>query len=81
MLTRKRITRWALLLGALATLAKPQEAHVPVLTLDDAIAQAVANNTNLKTADLEIARAADDLAATEPDALPICRLLRWAANY
>jgi outer membrane protein TolC len=61
---RKRITRWALLLGALATLAKPQEAHVPVLTLDDAIAQAVANNTNLKTADLEIARAADDLAAT-----------------
>jgi outer membrane protein TolC len=61
---RKRITRWALLLGALATLAKAQEANVPELTLDDAIAQAVANNTNLKTADLEIARAADDLAAT-----------------
>ncbi len=60
---RKRITRWALLLGALATLAKAQEAHVPVLTLDDAIAQAAANNTNLKTADLEISRAADDLAA------------------
>jgi outer membrane protein TolC len=60
---RNEIARWALLVGTLAMLARAQESNVPELTLDDAIAQAVANNSNLKTADLEIRRAADDLAA------------------
>jgi len=36
---------------------------VPVLTVDEAIAQAVANNSSLRIADLEIRSAADDLAA------------------
>ncbi len=44
-------------------LTQAQDPNVPELTLDEAIAQAVANNSNLKTADLEIHRAADDLAA------------------
>ena len=35
----------------------------PELTLEEAIAQAVANNSSLKTASLETHRAADDLAA------------------
>jgi len=35
---------------------------VPVLTVDEAIAQAVANNSSLRIADLEIRSAADDLA-------------------
>lgn len=44
-------------------LTQAQESTVPELTLDEAIAQAIANNSNLKTADLEIRHAADDLAA------------------
>jgi outer membrane protein TolC len=40
-----------------------QEGSVPELTLDQAIEQAVANNSVLKTANLETLRAADDLAA------------------
>jgi outer membrane protein TolC len=44
-------------------LTRAQDSNVPELTLDEAIAQAVANNGNLKTADLEIHRATDDLAA------------------
>lgn len=44
-------------------LAPAQESSVPELTLDDAIQQAVANNSALKTATLETLRATDDLAA------------------
>jgi outer membrane protein TolC len=44
-------------------LTPAQVSNVPELTLDEAIAQAVANNSTLRTADLEINRAADDLAA------------------
>ncbi len=44
-------------------LTQAQQANVPELTLDEAVAQAVANNSNLKTADLEIDRASDDLAS------------------
>lgn len=44
-------------------LTRAQELNVPELTLDEAIAQAVANNSNLQTAELQIHRAADDLAA------------------
>ena len=44
-------------------LTRAQNSSIPELTLDEAIAQAVANNSSVKTADLEIHRAADDLAA------------------
>ena len=44
-------------------LTRAQESSVSELTLDDAIAQAVANNSGLKTAELEIRGAADDLTA------------------
>ena len=54
-----------MLLSTFAILAQAQDSNVPELTLDEAIAQAVANNSNLKTADLEIHRAADDLAANK----------------
>ena len=40
-----------------------QSSNLPELTLDEAIRQAVANNSNLKTASLETRRGADDLAA------------------
>ncbi|MGA8598790.1 MAG: TolC family protein [Bryobacteraceae bacterium] len=59
----RSIAQWALLVGMLAMLARAQESNVPELTLDEALAQAVANNSSLRTADLEIQRAADDLAA------------------
>ena len=40
-----------------------QPANIPELTLEEAIRQAVANNSTLKNASLETRRAADDLAA------------------
>src|SRR6202045_5444127 len=40
-----------------------QESGLPELTLEQAVEQAVANNSSLKTASLETRRAADDLAA------------------
>ena len=46
-----------------AGLAHAQESNAPELTLDEAIAQAIANNSNVKAAGLEIQRAVDDLAA------------------
>jgi hypothetical protein len=42
--------------------AEPQSS-LPELTLDEAVEQAVANNSSLKIASLETRRAADDLAA------------------
>jgi len=54
-----------LLVSTFTALGHAQESNVPVLTLDDAITQAVANNTDLKTADLETYRAAADLAANK----------------
>jgi outer membrane protein TolC len=43
--------------------ASEQPSSLPELTLDQAVAQAVANNSSLKTASLDTQRAADDLAA------------------
>ena len=40
-----------------------QAANIPELTLEEALRQAVANNSSLKNASLETRRAADDLAA------------------
>ena len=60
-----RRARWAVILGTLALLAKAQESSPPVLTLEDAIQQAVQNNSSLKTASLETERAAHDLAANK----------------
>jgi outer membrane protein TolC len=58
-----RTTTWAVLLVTLALSIRAQESGPPVLTLDQAIQQAVTNNSALKTASLETLRAADDLAA------------------
>lgn len=44
--------------------AAGQQSDLPELTLSQAVEQAVANNSSLKTASLETRRAADDLAAT-----------------
>ena len=60
-----RKARWALVLGTIALLARAQESSPPVLTLEDAIQQAVKNNSALKTASLETLRATDDLAASK----------------
>jgi outer membrane protein TolC len=43
--------------------AAGQQSNLPELTLEQAVEQAVANNSSLKTASLETVRAADDLAA------------------
>jgi outer membrane protein TolC len=43
--------------------AAGQESNLPELTLEQAIEEAVANNSSLKTASLETQRAAEDLAA------------------
>lgn len=58
-----RTARWAVVFGTLTLMARGQEPSVPVLTLEQAIEQAVANNSALKTASLETLRATDDLAA------------------
>jgi outer membrane protein TolC len=52
-------------LSPVAAVEEPAEppANLPELTLEEAIRQAVANNSSLKTAGLEIRRAADSLAA------------------
>jgi outer membrane protein TolC len=51
-------------LGTLVFLARAQESSPPVLTLDEAIQQAIANNSAVKISNLETRRAADDLAAS-----------------
>ncbi|HLH07818.1 MAG TPA: TolC family protein [Terriglobales bacterium] len=43
--------------------AAEQQSDLPELTLEEAVEQAVANNSSLKTASLDTVRAADDLAA------------------
>src|SRR5271157_3550784 len=60
-----RAAQWTVLLGAVAVLARAQESSIPVLTLEEAVQQAVANNSALKTASLETLRATDDLAANK----------------
>jgi outer membrane protein TolC len=45
--------------------AAGQQSTLPELTLDQAVEQAVANNSSLKTASLDTLRAADDLAASK----------------
>jgi outer membrane protein len=54
---------FALVAGTTAGLA--QEPGLPVLTLDEAIGQAFANNSNLKIANLETHRANDELSASK----------------
>lgn len=61
--TQTKPMRFALAFLVTAATAFPQESSLPVLTLDEAIQQAVANNSDLKTAALETFRAQDDLAA------------------
>lgn len=45
--------------------AAVQQSNLPELTLEQAVEQAVANNSSLKTASLDTVRAADDLAANK----------------
>jgi outer membrane protein TolC len=52
-----------LLVGVTALTAMAQESSLPELTLDEAVQTALANNSALKTAGLEVVRATDDLAA------------------
>src|SRR5438067_1721312 len=61
--TRPCALRSAVVLATLTLALSAQESSPPVLTLDQAIEQAISNNSALKTASLETLRAADDLAA------------------
>jgi hypothetical protein len=58
-----KVVRFALSVIVTAATGMGQEPGVPELTLNQAIEQAVATNSALKTASLETVRAADDLAA------------------
>ncbi len=75
-----RAAQWAALLGAVAQLAQAQESSIPVLTLDEAVQQAVANNSALKTSSLETLRAADELAAAKTRRFANTQLIAFGAQ-
>src|ERR1700751_2926125 len=75
-----RKARWAVILGTLALLARAQEWRPPVLTLEDAIQQAVKNNSALKTASLETLRATDDLAASKTRRFANTQIIAFGAQ-
>jgi outer membrane protein TolC len=72
--------RWAVLLWTVALLARAQESNVPVLTLEEAVQQAVANNSALKSAGLETVRAADDLAAAKTKRFANTQVIAFGAQ-
>ena len=61
--TRMKLAQLALALVVTAASGVAQQASAPELTLDEAIEQAIANNSSLKTAGLDTLRAADNLGA------------------
>ncbi|MBV9677630.1 MAG: TolC family protein, partial [Acidobacteriaceae bacterium] len=61
--TQIKTAQFTFALVAAAAAGMAQELRPPLLTLEEAVEQAVANNSNLKTASLETRRAGDDLAA------------------
>ncbi len=75
-----RAAQWAALLGTIALLAQAQESSIPVLTLDEAVQQAVANNSALKTVGLETLRATDDLAAAKTRRFANTQLIAFGAQ-
>jgi outer membrane protein TolC len=75
-----RAAQRALLLGAIALLARAQESSIPVLTLEDAVQQAVANNSDLKTVGLETLRATDDLAAAKTKRFANTQVIAFGAQ-
>jgi outer membrane protein TolC len=60
-----KLIEFLFLVGVTAVTAVAQEPSVPELTLDAAIQKAIANNSGLRTASLEVVRAKDDLAANK----------------
>lgn len=61
--TNTKLVQLALALVVITSSGAAQQADAPELTLDDAIAQAIANNSSLKTAGLDTVQEADDLRA------------------
>lgn len=75
-----RAAQWTVLWGGIALLAQAQESSIPVLTLEDAVQQAVDNNSALKTASLETLRATDDLAAAKTRRLANTQVIAFGAQ-
>jgi outer membrane protein TolC len=75
-----RAAHWTVLLGAVAVLARAQESSITVLTLEEAVQQAVANNSALKTASLETLRANDDLAAAKTRRFANTQIISFGAQ-
>jgi outer membrane protein TolC len=75
-----RKARLAVVLGILALLARAQESSPPVLTLEDAVQQAVKNNSALKTASLETLRATDDMAASKTRRFANTQIIAFGAQ-
>ncbi|MBV9085501.1 MAG: TolC family protein [Acidobacteriaceae bacterium] len=63
--TQARLLQFVVALVVTGAPAFAQESSLPELTLDEAIQQALAKNSSLKTATLDTLRAADDLAANK----------------
>ena len=61
--TKIKLAQLALAFVVTAASGVAQQASAPELTLDEAIEQAIANNSSLKTAGLDTLRAADNLGA------------------
>ncbi|MBV9085693.1 MAG: TolC family protein [Acidobacteriaceae bacterium] len=61
--TQMKFINFVLVISATVATGAAQQSDLPELTLDEAIQQAVANNSSLKTASLETVRANDDLAS------------------
>ncbi len=61
--TKTKLAQLAIALVVTAASGLAQRASAPELTLDEAIEQAIANNSSLKTAGLDTVRAADNLGA------------------
>ena len=61
--TKTKLAQLAFALVVTAASGVAQQASAPELTLDEAIQQAIANNSSLKTAGLDTLRAADNLGA------------------
>lgn len=68
--------RWALLLGSLGLVARAQEPAptVETLTVDQAVSQAFRQNPSLRTAEFEVEKSGDNLAAFRTRRLPT---IKW----
>ncbi|MDX2181169.1 MAG: TolC family protein [Bryobacteraceae bacterium] len=76
--TRTRTVHWALILGSIGLIARAQEPtpSPETLTVEQAVQYALQHNPSLRTAELDVEKAGDNLAAFRTRRLPA---IRWNA--